>query len=78
MRLVIEARAPEVHRRRHRDQSFFFGVAVEARDRAQSPRDGRPRPTLCLQVPAEGFDVSTARTEQPDPMFTNTRRNTHR
>src|SRR4051794_30948560 len=39
MRLVVQTRASDVRRRRGRDETFLFGVAVEARDRAQPSSD---------------------------------------
>lgn len=47
----------------------MFGVAVEARDRAQSSGHRCPGSTESLEVTAEALDVGAARTEQHDPMF---------
>ena len=69
VRLVVEARAAHVHRGRHRDEAFLFGVAVEARDRAQPARDRGPSPTERLEVTGERLDVGATRTEQRDPTF---------
>ena len=69
VRLVVEAWSTNVHRRRNRNESFFFGVPVEACDRAQPPSDrcsGAPAP---LQVTAEAFDVRPARPEQRNRPF---------
>jgi hypothetical protein len=64
MGLVVEARSPNMDGRGGCDEPFFFGVAVEARNRAQPPRDRRPRSTESLEMPAKRFDVGAARTEQ--------------
>jgi hypothetical protein len=47
-----------------RDEAFLLAVTVEAGDRAQPPGDRRCRPTLRLEFPAEGLDVTTADLEQ--------------
>ena len=62
--LVVQTGPAHVHRRRHRDEAFLLGVAVEARDRAQPASDGGPSPTQRLEMAAEPFDVSPARPEQ--------------
>jgi hypothetical protein len=45
VRFVIQTGSSDVHRGRYRDESFLFGVAVEAGDRAQPPRDRGPGTT---------------------------------
>src|SRR5262245_57297042 len=64
MGLVVEARSPNMDGRGGCDEAFFFGLAVEAGNRAQPPRDRRPRSTESLEMPAKRFDVGAARTEQ--------------
>ena len=54
-----------MHRRRAGQQPFFFGVPVEAGDRAQPPSHRSPRPAPLLEVPGETLDVSPAHLEQP-------------
>ena len=51
------------------DETFLFGVAVEAGDRAQPPPDSRPGPAEGLEVAAELFDVGPADTEQREVAF---------
>ena len=69
IRFVVEVRTPNVHRGRDREQSFLFGVAVEARDRAQPPRDGRTRSSQRFEMATEAFNVGATGTEQRDAMF---------
>lgn len=57
-----------MHCRRMSDQAFLLGVAVEAGDRAQPPRDGRSRPPTGLQLSTEALDVNPARLEEATPM----------
>ena len=67
--LVVQAGTPDVRRRRDADQTFLFGVAVEARHRAQPARDGGPGPAEGLEVAGKAFDVNTARPEHRQPVF---------
>ncbi|HZA37257.1 MAG TPA: hypothetical protein VE505_20145 [Vicinamibacterales bacterium] len=65
--LVVQLRAAHVHGRGVFDQSFLFGVPVEAGDRAQPSCDRRSRSTARLEFACERFDVSPARLEQSHP-----------
>jgi hypothetical protein len=47
------------------EEAFLFGVAVEARHRAQTTCHCRPGTPASLEVPSEALDVSPARREQP-------------
>jgi hypothetical protein len=51
------------------DQSFLFGVPVEAGDGAQPAGHGGSGPAEGLQMSAEPFDVDPADTEQRDVSF---------
>ena len=63
VRLVVEPRSPDVHRRRDRDEALLLGVPVEARDRAQPSSDRRTGATERLEMAAEALDIRPARTE---------------
>jgi len=65
MGLIVDPGPADVHRRRMRDDAFFFGVTVEADDRAQPTSDGRPGLTAILEVASEALDVNAANIEQP-------------
>ncbi|MDP9331941.1 MAG: hypothetical protein M3Q30_01320 [Actinomycetota bacterium] len=68
VRFVIETRSSDVHRGRYRDESFLFGVAVEAGDRAQPSRDRGPGTTHSLELAGEGLNVRTFHIEQGEAM----------
>ena len=51
------------------DETLFHRVAIEAGDGAEATGDGCPRPSLPLQITAEGLNVGAARTEQREVMF---------
>ena len=58
MRLVVEAEPANMYRRGVLDQALLLGAAVEARHRAQTPGDRRPRPAPGLEIAGERLDVS--------------------
>jgi hypothetical protein len=62
--LVVDSGAADVHRRRVLDHAFFFGVAVEADDRAQPARHRRPGLAAVFELAGEAFDVDAANLEQ--------------
>jgi hypothetical protein len=64
MRLVVDARTANVDRGRVGQQTFFFGVSVEAGHRAQPAGDRRPGTTSALKLPAEQLNVGTPRLEE--------------
>jgi hypothetical protein len=64
MRLVVDARATNVHRRGMGDDAFFLGVAVEPDDRAQPACDGGPSLAALFEIAGEAFDVDPADVEQ--------------
>jgi hypothetical protein len=64
VRLVVEARPAHVHRWGEGQQPFFFGVAVEARDRAQSAGNSLAGAASFFQGPRIALDVASAGREQ--------------
>jgi hypothetical protein len=69
VRLVVEPGTAHMDRRRMFDQAFPPGVAVEARDRAQSTGDGRTSPPAGLELAAEALDVHAMHFEEPALML---------
>jgi hypothetical protein len=67
--LVVKARAPNMSRWRPLQHAFLFGVAVEARHRAQAACDRRSGTPSSLEVPTEALDVSPAHGEQAQMML---------
>src|SRR4051794_32863943 len=61
MRFVVELWTSHMCSGRLGDEVFLFGIPVEARHGATSPRDGRASSTACLEVTAELLDVASAR-----------------
>jgi hypothetical protein len=64
VRLVVDARSTDVHRRGMGDDAFFSGVAVEADDRAQPAGHGGPGLAAVFEIAGEAFDVNPADVEQ--------------
>ena len=62
MGLMVDARAADVDCRGVLDDTFRFGVAVEADDRAQSAGDGGASLATVFEVAGEALDVDTRRT----------------
>src|SRR4051812_479450 len=69
VRFVVESWASNMCRGRFGDEVFLFGVAVETRHGAESPRDGRTSSTESLEVAAEPLDVGAPSTEQRNASF---------
>ena len=65
MGLVVDPGSADMDRWGVGDQTFLFGVAVEAGHGAQSPGDGRRCPTLSFELPSEGLDVASPDLEEP-------------
>jgi hypothetical protein len=68
VRFVVETRSSDVHRGRRADESFLFGVSVEAGDGAQQSRDRGAGATRSFELAGERFDVRTFHIEQCDAM----------
>src|SRR5215471_1536121 len=66
MRLIIQARAPDVGGRGMLKQLFLDGVSVEPGDGTQPAGDGGPGPAAGFHVPGEALDVGAAGLEQAD------------
>ncbi len=62
--LVVDPWAADIDCGRVGDESFLFGVAVEAGHGAESPGDRGRRPTLGFELTAEGLDVASSDLEQ--------------
>jgi hypothetical protein len=62
--LIVDPRPADVDTRGSFDRPFFFGVTVEADDRAQPAGDSCPRLAGVLQVAGEALDVDPADIEQ--------------
>jgi hypothetical protein len=63
-----------MHSGRVLDDALLLGVAVEAGDRAQPPRDRRSRLAAGFHVAGEGFDMRPADIEQAHPDIGDPRR----
>jgi len=59
MGFVIDPGSTDVNSRRMGNQTFLFGVAIEAGHGAQSPTDGGRCPTPSFQLPSVGLDVAS-------------------
>lgn len=66
VRFVVQSRPAHVHGGRVLDGAFLFGVAVEARHRAQPTCDRRPCLASRLEVTGERLDVSTTSVEEAE------------
>ena len=64
MALVVEPRAPDMHRRGDGHKALFLGVAVEAGDGSQPARHGGPGAPGLFERPDVQLDVCTAHGEK--------------
>src|ERR671910_2776391 len=67
--LVVQAGSTYMRRRRDRDQTLLFGVAVEAGHGAQAAGDRGPGSAQGLEVAGETLDVGASRPENPHSVF---------
>ena len=66
VRLVVQARAPDMRGGRVIEEFFLDGVPVEARHGAQAAGDGGPGAAAGFQIAGEELDVGAAGLEQAE------------
>src|SRR4051794_477200 len=64
--LIVQPRSAHLHRRGPVKQPLFDRVAIQARDRAQPPRDRRSRSAHLFELSSKAFDVVTGDIEQSE------------
>ena len=69
MGLVVEAGPADMSCRGAFEQTFLFGVAVEAGHGAQPPGDRRPSAAALLEIAGVALDIRSADGEQAKAVF---------